>query len=49
MYLRFMKNNIFMWYHRKIENNSIGFFQARNCYNKMTFVKKSYISKSGIK
>ena len=28
MYLRFIKNTIFMWYHRKIEHSCIGFFQA---------------------
>ena len=27
--LRFLKNTIFMWYHRKIENSCIGVFQAR--------------------
>ena len=38
-----------MWYHRKLENSCIGFFQARKLLQKMTFVKKFYVSKSAIK
>ena len=49
IYLRFIKSTIFMLYiKQKIENNCIGFFQARKLTitDKMTSVRKSYISKS---
>ena len=46
IYLRFIKKHLFLG--GKTEKSKIGvlaFFKRENCYNKMTSVRKSYISK----